>query len=93
MNLKNVFITTMVAITTLVSACKKNGLGGETMVAAVPAHHGKLIKGCTVYVKFKTLDKPDNPTTNYDALFVGDPTGDHVHIEGLLPGNKPSMCT
>lgn len=76
----------VITSTLLFTACKKNGIGGESMVAAMPAHHGKMIKGCTVFVKFKTTEKPTDPTTDFDLKVIGDPLEDHVHVEGLLPG-------
>ncbi len=33
-------------------SCKKNGQGGDAAIAAFPQHHGKPIKGATLYVKF-----------------------------------------
>lgn len=87
--MKSIRIILGIIITTtlLFGACKKNGTGGESIVAAMPAHHGKMIKVATVYVKFKATEMPENPTTNYDLKVVSDATENHVHIEGLLPGN------
>jgi hypothetical protein len=86
MKASKIILGTLIATSLLLGACKKNGTGGEAIVAAMPAHHGKMIKGATVYVKFKATEMPENPTTNYDLKVVSDPTDDHVHIEGLLPG-------
>lgn len=86
MKSNKIILGTLIATSLLLGACKKNGTGGEAIVAAMPAHHGKMIKGATVYIKFKATEMPENPTTNYDLKVVGDPLEDHVHIEGLLPG-------
>jgi hypothetical protein len=69
------------------SSCKKNGTGGSTEIAAFPAHHGRPIKGCTLYVKFKAKDLPSNPESNYDLKAEGEADEDHVHIHDLLPGD------
>jgi hypothetical protein len=76
----------VIATSLLLGACKKNGTGGEAIVAAMPAHHGKMIKGATVYIKFKATEKPVDPTIDYDLIVVSSPNDDHVHIDGLLPG-------
>jgi len=81
-------ITLVAAVlATTFAACKKNGTGGDATIAAMPGHHGKMIKGATVFVKFKATELPSNPETNYDLKIVGDAKEDHVHIEGMLPGN------
>jgi len=81
-------ITLVAAIVaTTFAACKKNGIGGDATIAAMPAHHGKMIKGATVFVKFKATELPNNPESNYDLKVVSDAKEDHVNIEGLLPGN------
>ena len=81
-------ITLGVAVlATTFAACKKNGTGGDATIAAMPAHHGKMIKGATVFIKFKATELPSSPETNYDLKVVGDAKEDHVHIEGMLPGN------
>jgi hypothetical protein len=82
-----IIVGIVIATTLLIGACKKNGTGGEAIVVAMPAHHGKMIKGATVFIKFKATEKPTDPTKEFDLKIVGDPTEDHVHIEGLLPGN------
>ena len=39
-------ITLGVAVlATTFTACKKNGTSGDATIAAMPAHHGKMIKG------------------------------------------------
>lgn len=87
--MKKYFTFTLVILTisSVIIACKKNGTGGDATIAAFPQHHGKAIYGATAYIKYKAKDLPDNPTVNYDLKVVGDPKEDHVHIDGMLPGN------
>ena len=68
-------------------SCKKNGLGGEAEIAAFPKHHGRAIKGCTLYVKFDAKDLPNDPTNNYDLKIAGSAKEDHIHIEELRAGD------
>lgn len=76
----------LIAFIITFNACKKNTTGGKTKISVFPAHHGKAIKGATVYVKFKTTDMPSNPTSNYDLKVVGEEDEEHVHVDGLRPG-------
>src|SRR3954465_10262114 len=71
----------------LVASCKKNGTGGDATIVAFPEHHGRAIKGATMYVKFNAKDLPADPTNNYDLKIQGEAKEDHIHIENLLPGN------
>lgn len=67
-------------------SCKKNDTGGDATIVAFPQHHGKAIKGATMYVKFGATELPSNPTANSDLKVVGDPNEDHVHVENLRYG-------
>lgn len=77
----------IILLSILITACKKNGTGGSATLVAFPQHHGKEIKGATVYVKFKSKELPSDPTSNYDLKIVGEENEEHVHIEGMLPGD------
>jgi len=70
------------------AACKKAGLGGSATIVAFPKHHGKTIMGATGYVKFNTQNAPAT-LAEYDAIFTPEPgpAEDHVHMEGLNPGD------
>ncbi len=70
-----------------IGSCKKNNTGGDATIVAHIAHHEAPIYGATVYVKFKAKETPSNPESNYDLKIVGSATEDHVHIEGLRPGD------
>lgn len=74
-------------VTVTFFACKKGDTGGTATIAASPAHHGKAIKGATVYVKFDADELPSDPTNDYDLKVLGEATEDHVHIEELRYGN------
>ncbi len=76
-----------VALLCVLTSCKKNGTGGDATIVAFPEHHGRAIKGSTMFVKFNAKDLPPDPTNNYDLKIQGEANEDHVHIEDLLPGN------
>ena len=78
-------IILIIAVVALAS-CKKNSQGGDAEIAAFPQHHGKPIKGCTLYVKFGAKDLPNDPTNNYSLKIVGEENEDHVHVENLRYG-------
>jgi hypothetical protein len=70
-----------------ISACKKAGFGGDATIVAFPEHHGKAIKGATVYIKFNAQDSPGSSSDSYDASVISEGKEDHVHIEGLEQGD------
>lgn len=79
-------------------SCKKAGTGGDAILAIFPKHHGTPIVNHVNYrdsafIKFNTDELPDNPTTNYDLLVVGDVGEDHIHVEGLKRGKYYVYCT
>ena len=83
------------------ASCKKKdnctaGTDGTLTVAIFPQHHGKAIPNRedyrdTVYLKFCTQEQmaldANKVPTDYDAVFIGEGDEDHVHIEGLSPGD------
>ena len=79
-------VSAVLIISFIVFSCKKNGSGGSAELTAYPQHHGKAIKGCTVYVKFGASDLPADPTNNYNLKIDGNSKEDHVHIKNLLYG-------
>lgn len=73
------------------SSCKRAGIDGDATLVVFAKHHGTIIPNHagypdTVYVKFNAKDLPSDPTHDYDALFVGEGTEDHIHCEGLHTG-------
>jgi hypothetical protein len=79
-------------------SCKKAGTGGDATLALTIKHHTDLISNLSyyrdsVFVKFNAEELPENPTTNYDLLVVGEVGEDHVHIEGLKTGKYYIYCT
>lgn len=83
---------------TFASSCKKAGTGGDATLVVFAKHHGVVIPNQanypdSVFVKFNTEELPSNPTTNYDALFVGEAGEDHIHCENLKTGKYYIYCT
>jgi hypothetical protein len=98
--MKKTFITltAIAAVLVTISSCKKAGTGGNATLAVFPKHHGTPIPNQpnypdSIFVKFNTEELPSNPTTNYDALFVGASPEDHIHCEGLKTGKYYLYCT
>lgn len=73
------------ALLTLVS-CKKNDTGGKADIHAHIGHHTTEITSSTVYVKFNAHSAPSDPVNDYDLKIEGEETDNHVHIDGLRPG-------
>jgi hypothetical protein len=86
------FPTLIVTFALLLVSCKKEGLGGEATLVTYLKHHDHTIVNQpnypdTVYVKFNAKESPGTDPADYDAVFVGEPGEDHVHIEGLEWGD------
>lgn len=87
---KNILII-LSALLIALTACKKNGLGGNATVVVFMKHHGNIIKNHygypdTIFVKFKASDLPGTTPDKFDTYFVGEPGEDHIHCVGLRPG-------
>lgn len=83
------FIAFMAAILSL-TACKKNGTGGDNTIAAFPKHHGVTIPNATVYIKYGATDLPGKNASDFDdaKTAVKEGSGDaDCHFEGLLKGD------
>ena len=70
----------------IISACKKNGTGGQVTVAAITKHHDRHIPFSTVYIKYDAKEFPGDDVSKYDAKQTTDKEG-HTHFEGLRYGN------
>lgn len=71
-------------------SCKKNGTGGDSEIAVWVKHHGSLIPGATVYIKYGAKEFPGTDVSKYDASKVCGTAGHgagHTHFEGLLKGD------
>lgn len=55
--------------------CKKNQLGGDSVVEGTVKHHSKVITNATVFLKFNAKDLPGEDTTIYDAKVRVDKDG------------------
>ena len=77
-----------VFVTLAFSACKKKAEKAD--VAVYVKHHGVLISGATVYVKYNAEEFPGTDPSLYDESKVCGTTGHgigHAHFEGLDAGN------
>lgn len=53
-------------------ACKKNQLGGSSIILGEVSHHFKAISDATVYIKFNATEFPGNDFTLYDDKVISD---------------------
>jgi hypothetical protein len=58
--------------------CKKNQLGGSSVISGKVRHHSKSIAGASVFIKFNARDFPGDDTTIYDAKVQCDEYGNFV---------------
>ncbi len=56
-------------------SCKKNELGGNSVIQGVVMHHAKVITSASVFIKFNATDQPSDDTTAYDAKVRVDKNG------------------
>lgn len=73
------------AILFLVS-CKKNELGGKSVVSGTVKHHSKVISGATIFIKFGAKDFPGSDTLTYDSKVSCDASG-NFKIDDFYKGD------
>jgi hypothetical protein len=66
--------------------CKKNDLGGSSVVYGKVSHHSKLIPGATVFIKFGTKDFPGGDTSIYNSKVKCDAMG-NFRIDNFYQGD------
>jgi len=73
--------------------CKKDaGIGGSANIAIFPEHHGINIPNSTAYIKFNSKEAP-SALSEYDLVKSASSNHpDHIHFEGLKPGNYFVFC-
>ena len=86
-----VFVPVLALSFFLLSACCKEGNGGEATLVVFLKHHTSIIKNHvsypdTVFIKFNAKDSPGD-LSKYDTYFIGQVGEDHVHCPGLKCGD------
>jgi hypothetical protein len=79
------------------SCCKKPGFDGESTLVVHLKHHSTLISNQasypdSVFIKADAQESPGVAAGNYDKIFVGEGTSDHVHVPGLKCGKYFIFC-
>lgn len=83
---KLVIIATVLIGLVWLGACKKNQLGGKSMVKGTVAHHGKPIGNAVVYIKFDAKEFPGENTSVYNASVTANASG-YYETPKLYKGN------
>jgi len=65
----------IVIISTLFNSCKKNELGGQSIIKGSVYHHSRSIANARVFIKFNATEFPGQDTTLYDANVWADAKG------------------
>ncbi len=58
-------------------SCKKNQLGGKSIIEGKVAHHSAAVANATVYIKFNATEFPGTDVNNYDVQLVTDADGNY----------------
>lgn len=69
----------------LFTACKQEGLDGESIVTGTTAHHSNPIPHTTVYLKFGATELPSTDPADYDHNVQADANGVYT-IANLTKG-------
>jgi hypothetical protein len=88
--MKKINLITLFLSMLALSACKKNGTGGENNIAAFPKHHGTEIPNATVFIKYGATELPGTSASDFDDSRIAVKEGSgaaHAHFDGLLKGN------
>ncbi|MBX3164663.1 MAG: hypothetical protein KF900_09280 [Bacteroidetes bacterium] len=62
----------------LFSSCKKNQLGGKSVIQGKVIHHSKRIANATVFIKYNAKEFPGTDTTLYDDKVRADKDGNYT---------------
>ena len=73
-----VFTTIIIGLTLCTFSCKKNQLGGKSIVNGVVLHYSKAIANATVFIKFNSKTFPGADTNLYDARVRADAKGNYA---------------
>ncbi len=68
------------------TACKKEGIGGNSEIAFTVKHHEDIIPHATVYIKYGAKEFPGAVTTAYDDSVETDAAA-HGHFHDLVKGD------
>ncbi|MFL5752695.1 MAG: hypothetical protein ACJ76F_04755 [Bacteroidia bacterium] len=79
-------ISLLLILSICVLSCKKEGPGGKAKVIGVVAHHGVVVPGATVYIKYGATDFPGNDISVYERSYTVDQNGNYA-IGSLVKGN------
>lgn len=74
--IKTVFLCGLM-FSLLIYACKKNQLGGKSIIQGKVLHHSKPIANASVFIKFKAKEFPGKDTAQYDAKVRSDSLGNY----------------
>jgi hypothetical protein len=73
--MKRILFIGAFGILIFLSACKKNQLGGKSIIRGVVSHHSKVIPNSIVYIKFNAKEFPGTDVSQYDSQFKTDADG------------------
>ena len=79
-------IAIIIAATTILSSCCKEGLNGDAKVTAIIEHHEAAIYGATVYIKYNANEQPAS-ISDYDASFTAAPGDSVIVIDNMKCGD------
>lgn len=74
---KYLFLITALSVLVFIG-CKKNQLGGKSIIQGKTVHHSRPIPNATVYIKFNAKEFPGTDSTLYDAKTMADASGNFV---------------
>lgn len=77
--MKKQFLYPTLALAAMIQvSCKKNQLGGGSVITGKVAHHARAIPNATVYIKFDQKELPGTDIALYDASVVADAEGNYT---------------
>ncbi len=75
--MKKYIVLSLCFIGLIFFSCKKNQLGGKSIIKGAVMHHSKPIANATVFIKFNAKEFPGTDTTLYDAKVRADANGNY----------------
>ena len=83
---KILVLTIAYSIIFFTSGCKKNQLGGKSLIEGKVVHHSKAVAEATVYIKMGATEFPGDDISKYDFEVTAD-AGGNFKVESLYKGD------
>lgn len=83
---KTILLVAAICLSTVFSACHKEGTGGKSSISGSVKHHDAAIPNAVVYIKYGVKEFPGTDVSKYDASVTADANA-HYEFKNLRKGD------